>query len=223
MMSTHLGMKMPSDFPTEKFDHISIQVNKLYSRNPDEVREMMRAWKGVAHRFLTLSDYDEEYTKLMKNTGVNLSTEDQYLQDKYLYCFFVNGLSTVETLIYALFALGAFVMPNEFSLANQQNIKPPTTKQKYNRFFSQESISNLLNNLLSSTEYKELKDVRNYIAHRKAASRVIYMSPPENNTPPDKWKNIPLNENTTQFRRTWMSQQLSLFMDGIIEFLDHNF
>lgn len=222
-MSTHLGMKMPSDFPTEKYDYISGQVNKFYSLHPDGVREMMRAWKGVAHRFLTLSDYDEEYTKLMQNTGVNLSTEDQYRQDKYLYCFFVNGLSTVETLTYALFALGALALPSEFSIRNEQNITPLTTKQKYNRFFSGEQIRNMLNNLLSSSEYEELKNVRNYIAHRKAASRVIYISTSGNNTPPDEWKNIPLDETTTQSRRAWMSQQLSLFMDGIIEFLDHNF
>ena len=171
-MSTHLRMKMPSDFPTEKYDNISIQANKLYSVHPDEVRELIRAWKGVAHRLLTLSDYDEEYTKLMQNAGGNLSTEDQYRQDKYLYCFFVNGLSTVETLIYALFALGAMALPSEFSIRNERNITPSTTKQKYENFFSGVQIQNMLNNLLSSGEYEELKNVRNYIAHRKAASRV---------------------------------------------------
>lgn len=221
---------MPNDFDHTSYDSVNLRLAK-YSQSSSAVwGHFAAAWNGIAYRFRALNDYDKDFTKRASETGIGSSAENLYMEEKYLFGFFASGLSTLECLSYAVYAIGALIDSSifVFTADNLESITLKNTTKKYTSRFSAEGISIELQNLINSAEYGEWKKVRNILLHREVPSRVIFLEAAPRKFPekPDVWKSMPgfdISDSTTSRRRIWLSEQVNLLLREIDTFTQNQF
>jgi hypothetical protein len=97
-----------------------------------------------------------------------------YQQERDLFGFFCSSTSTVETAIFALFHIGAFLAPARFPIGtpmNEKKITLPNTKTAMRMAFPGDPILAVIDNLVADQPYIDLCAVRNILTHRGAPSR----------------------------------------------------
>ncbi len=223
--SRYLNLSLPSDFPTELYDEVANGIVRANTMGSENLMEFIGAWRAVAYSFISCSEYSVEFIQLMEFSGSNPSYEDQYLQEKHLFNFFIVGLSVVESLCYALFAIGAHCDLRAFPFdtpTKKRKVTPESTENNYATKFASENVSALLTGLINSPEYKDWKDIRNLLIHRISPGRLVSLSTIGKITP-DIWSNgIVLDKNTTPIRRGWLANQLTLLIFSTNEFTKNN-
>lgn len=220
-ISTFLDLSMPLDFPSDTYNEVGLRIGNLDRLDGDPRREFVGAWLAVAYRSIACVEYSSDFTELMQLSGGNPSFQEQYLQEKYLFNFFINGLSVLESTCYSLFAMGALIKPSGFPFTTpeeKRKVFPKNTKKRYCENFAGENITNLIAELVSSTEYIDWQDTRNILAHRVVPGRIISASTTNMNNP-DVWRNgITLDTNTTTSRLFWLTNQLTSLITSINAF-----
>jgi hypothetical protein len=154
-----------------------------------EYGHFYNAWMGVASRFRACGVHSENFTASFKETHGRIQDAHAFQEDDALFGFFVNGLSTLESFYYSLYALGALVVtptqgpsvppPTQFPLLTHlvdpahwrgpRSITPETTRDVYTQVFPGLPLTELLGHIQEDEKYREWSDIRNILAHRVAS------------------------------------------------------
>jgi len=224
-ISRACGLEMPEDFPSVPYNAIHqrcmpVLSDPMYAGQRDEFSS---SWNAVAYRFRSLAHHDQLFTEAIANQATH---ETRYVQEREIFCFFVAGLSTLESFSYGVYHIASIAQPNAFSLSDPRAITFQKVRDSFGKAFEFESITKRLSALSNDLRFKEWREVRNTLAHRGAPGRSIELSigdsgPPRN----DVWrlKNIELNEKTTEPYRKWLADWLVDLMDDALVFVEKTF
>jgi hypothetical protein len=189
------------------------------------------------HKRLTGGAYvtpvDEAFTS---SDRTEQSQTELYNQERELFGFFVTGWSAIESLCYALFAIGAMIDRKRFPILTQKDmrtIEPGKTTSKYYSAFNKTLLTESLRKTTTSQEYKDWKEIRNVLLHRITPSRNIAIRMEVSDNPPtiesvyskgvSWWQEIPLDEATTAERRSWLAKTLGEVLHAAETFTTQRF
>jgi hypothetical protein len=185
-------LPIPHNFPVDNYEAIASLVTlKLNDTNKDEFSFFIDSWKGFLHRFLACTEHDKNFREWVSAVAQNDSSYKRYAEDRELFNFFVNGLSAIECLCCALFAIGAIEEIAQtgqrtnlaFSIKTEKDLKhitPTITTERFQSQFVNVDITATLKNLFDdksitedAAKYKEWKKIRDILAHRAQPGRLI--------------------------------------------------
>lgn len=218
-MSKNCGFELPKDFNSKDYDNINDLVHKIEKPHQplnEKWRQYSSGWRAISYRFKSTVYHDEMFRKVINDNAF----EGKYLQERELFNFFVNGFSTIETFTYTLYYIGSFLKPNIFS-NKPRDVTPDVTKNKYVKAYPDCDLTQYLDKLVTSLEFKEWKTIRNSLAHRIVPSRIVHISTRKTLRQPDIWKlkELNINEDLTLGRRKWLAQMLNNGFKETVKFL----
>ena len=219
-----IGLIVPDTFPTDLYETIHSQMANLNTEYPLQWRHYSGAWNAVGYRFISYAENDVDFTESVRRAGNAPIPEERYIQERALFLFFVNGLSSIESLLFGLFAIASIIKPDDFPLSTEQDLKrinPFFVRKKFKNLFPNHDIARQIDELLNNQEYKDFKKIRNILSHRAAYGREIF-SGGDKNGEADWIENIQIDENTTSSRYPWVASSISNLMSGINSFLIQN-
>lgn len=141
---------------------------------PPAWREWASALNGLLFRFKA---FDEHGTRVIDSLRASDSPEidERYRQEKWLFAFFVEGLSAIECLDYGLYFLGALTDSKGFDAGiDPRAVTIDFVASRFAAVFPSD-LATRLNEVASGDELKLWKDVRNVLAHRGAPPRHFVM------------------------------------------------
>ena len=102
--SARFGFDVPGDFPIALLEEVHATLS-----DPDDARRETPAWRewagacnGVLYRFMAWAEHcDRLVASLTKSTSPPLP--ERYEQEKLLFNFFAEGLSSLECLYYGVY------------------------------------------------------------------------------------------------------------------------
>jgi hypothetical protein len=215
MIRSTMNLEIPDDFPVELYDEVYNKVQAKagsWESMPDFRNQYVPAWTALAYRFRACAEYDEEFTNSIQQNGIAPPQPERYNQERALFGFFVNGLSTIETFSYGLYTIAYIIKPQTFLIHTDDQlraIKLHKTYQDFNNEFLDEPITISLRTLTESGEYREWQEFRNVLAHRGQPGRSISITiGSEQNVSLWKLKDLILNHSTTAQKRKWLSDTI---------------
>lgn len=211
-----IGLIMPVDFPSEKYDSVNDRMARFSGGSEIEKSiwaEFTAGWKAVAYRLLACKEHSDAYTLSIARAGSAPGPEQRYLQDRELYGFFVSGISVIESYFYSLYMKGALIFPNDFPFDNKtvRDVYPLDVIKTY-RKVKKEYHGQLLTHgrrVLRNKICKEWNYIRNVLIHRSAPGRNLYST-----NAISEWKinNISLDGDTTNARYSWLANEIGQFI-----------
>ena len=184
------GLRVPEDFPVAPYNSIYRKVVATRAQHP-LFEHHAGAWNALAYRFRSMVDTGQEFASSVADHGDSPSPAERYVQERALFDFYSAGFSVFECTFYGLYAIGAFLRPQTFSLAtpeDQQKVTPSSTNRAYAKAFPGEPILRAFSSMFDDLEYQEWRAVRNVLTHRSAPGRVMYLSLGADNELPTEWK-----------------------------------
>ena len=172
-----VGIVMPKDFEATAYESVHARINANQNTESDTWQQYAGAWNAVAYRFLSVTESDKMFTKSIKRYGDAPKQPERYYQERELFSFFVNGLATIESLCYGLFAIGSMLNPQEFPTNTAKDLRlisPERTAGQFAKAFQGEGITFALQHLIATQEFRDWKEIRNVLAHRTSPGRLIY-------------------------------------------------
>jgi hypothetical protein len=195
---------MPPDFPAKLYESVQQRVSVDLGESYPEPRKLFAGgWNAVRYRYLACAEHDQDFTCSIQQERTHL---ERYHQERDLFGFFVTGLSTIESLCFALHAIGSIVKPNEFPIGTEQDLKeitPASTARRFAKSFQGDPLTTALKQLTKSQDFIEWSRLRNILAHRATPGRAIYVGGPQDGR--IEWADISLDHEATSSRRTWLS------------------
>jgi hypothetical protein len=227
-------LDLPHDFPVGEFEAAELGFRARTGTSPIALpptwQEFATAWITVAYRYLDVAHFDESLRRSLRHAGAAPPPDERYLQERYLFAFFVGGLSAIESACYGICAIAweAAGPGQAFDLATQAQQRAVTPRSVRNRLqeaFSGDAVTSTLDRILRSSEYKEWAEIRNALAHRTSPPRKHYThigasSPPE---PPPEWGTLVFDEKMTATRRDWLRSNLGELLADAGRFTAKNF
>ena len=216
------GYPFPPDFAVAEYEAIHQRVSAKSKPNMGAWEQYTGAWNGLAHRFRTCAESDEAFTASIRQAGDAPPPSERYIQERELFSFFVAGLSSVESLCFALFAIGAMLRPNDFPMGTPKELRaisPESTARTFGSLYPGDAFTSALQQLTRSQEFRDWKEIRNILAHRAAPGRIIFAGITSNQQAA-QWKvGISLDLNTTSSRRQWLSGQLTAVLRAVVSYI----
>jgi len=220
-----VGINLPDGFPQRAYDAVHAKVHSG-SRREEQVFHYGGAWNGIAYRFMSCADADDQFTKLIAEPQSHLN---RFHQDEALVKFFVSGLSVIETFFYGLYWIGSMAEPGRFPIVTGNHLRGIEAGKTMDRFRAGPHMALFTRSFAAlqtqdratgkwenTAPYAELKEVRNILAHRASYGRVVNMAAGGGVQLDDIWRvrDIPLNDQLTRSRRAWLVATLSGLLDG---------
>jgi hypothetical protein len=217
---------VPADFDQTAYRNLFEAATQFHGRS---------AWpsyasgaNAVAYRFAAADESHERFVVAITGADAFRLNGPRYTQEESLFTFFVNALSTLECLHFALYNLGACVKPGAFPAETRDDLRGVSIKETTRRFkmaYSGTPFTKTLLALRDSTELKALIGYRDFLTHRGVPPRrhdlgyvppggVVDMSSARSVTIPSEPKDIPsnwtyalsLSANMTIQPRTWLAE-----------------
>lgn len=183
-------------------------------------------------------DHDKTFTELVNRFGVSPQPPERYEQERELFDFFVAGLAMIQTLCYGLFAIASIANATHFPMATEGDrrvISPEMTRDKYRSVWPGEPVSIRLGTRIdSNAHYGELKEIRNYLAHRAAAPRHFSTIPTVvtgghesrkagSGVRTAVWlRGLSIDATLTAIRQKWLTDSLRDVLDATAQFVATN-
>ncbi len=219
---------MPDDFPTEPLEaHYRTLLNALPTSSRAR-RLLGLGLKGVAYRFRSMAESDEDFTEIIRRHGVTPPVDQHFAQENSLFGFFMAGMSCLDCLFYSLHALGGHYTPEKFSLENSslQSVRPRTVVEAYEAVWPNTSLTLTIRCMIDSPRFRRWTRVRNVLTHRAVPPRSISIGPGrdadviwqvEEAGTQDADERI--DDLTTAPKRLWLSTQLRLVVSALGDFI----
>jgi hypothetical protein len=202
----------PSDFPRPSWqavlDNVSAHTGEAAFGN------FAGGWNAVAYRFRACCDCGEAFASSVRQHGDAPPFPHRYFQERDLFAFFVTGFSALESFCFAMFFVGSFIQPNKFrtgTVDDLRKINATATAGRLISVFPDVGLGQALRDVHDCDESKEWRNLRNLLVHRTAPGRHIFASLKEPAGVPQQsstWGGIPIDENLTTSRRTWLANSL---------------
>lgn len=168
---------LPQAYPTEQAERV---YRYLLDQMPTDSipRALMgHGFKGVAYRFRATTEYQSEFETLFGAPGgAAPPLKDYYRQERALFGFFVSGFSCIESFAFALHAIGAYYMPNTFSIEDQRKVAPSIVAETLKKCWPSALVTMIMNKLVQDEIFKTWKNIRNVLSHRAIPPRDITIS-----------------------------------------------
>jgi hypothetical protein len=190
------------------------------------------AWNAVAWRFMECADHSDAFIASINQHGVTPTPEPRYAQEKELFGFFGAGLSTLESLCFALWAMAHILVPAQFPIgpADLRAVGRSSARTRYLANWPTEDIATRLDSAMASAEFIEWNEIRNILVHRAAGARHTQANPivhvatrASSATGPmagsTLWlQGLPIDTTLTSVRRTWLSTTLHSLLEAAERF-----
>jgi hypothetical protein len=211
-----MEFELPRDFAIEPFKSTYDRIRDASFAN---FEDYVSSWLATEYRFCVCAEHDRSFTYYI-NRIAGRPVTTQYILQRELFGFFVNGLAALESCCYSLFIIGVLLNPHDFPRLTpqvMQSITPDKTTKQFKQAFSNASVTTALDKLITTQEFKEWKRIRNIIAHRLLPATTEYVSndPVSPKLLAVTWlDNIILDTKTTTVRRAWLAGILSELLDA---------
>jgi len=214
-------------FPKDKYEKIYIKVLQYKDNFQLQYQQFSGGWRSLVYRYLACTKHSDDYIKIIKKDRISPSYFLRYEQERELFNFFTNGLSAIETLGYMLYMICSIDKPNDFKVIKKdlwkiklKNKSEECTVGKLKTFYPEENITQELEKLINSQEYKEWVEVRNVLMHRETPPRKLRLSSKRSKIEQsDLWfKGIEINDQTTDCRLEWLGSNLFNLIKLTFEF-----
>lgn len=216
--SARFGFDVPSDFPIRLLEDAHATIS-----DPDDARREKRAWRewagacnGVLYRFMACGEHSDHLVTSLTNSA-SPPLPERYEQEKLLFNFFAEGLSSLECLYYGVYFVGALVDPVGIDPERDpRDVVPRFVTERFEKVFPTELVTPRLRQVLDSPEQAEWRGVRNVLTHRTAPGREHHEGgPTSGNT---YWLGDLLNPASFSAHRAWLSSSLTEILEGLEAF-----
>lgn len=223
------GSEVPNDFPAALFDLVCRRIAEIPGRTDEQWRQFGPAWNAVAYRFLAVGEADDLLRASFATDGSAPPPSARTRQELQIFSFVSAACSTLESLAYAIFALGAILTPNGFPMASPKQIKNisfSSTVEAVANAFPADPLADTIRAVYGDPQWAELSGWRNVAIHRVAAGRLIQLTTRPGPGPPDMWRlsdhglvDVELTAALTGDKRQWLADGLGQIMDATDAFL----
>jgi hypothetical protein len=206
--SERFGFEVPDDFPITLLESVHGTIS-----DPDDERRKLPAWTEwagacnvVLYRFVACAEHCDVLVSSLE-LSTSPSIPERYEQEKLVYNFFCEGLSSLECLYYGAYFAGALVGSAQLD---------PAQDQRDEAAFAGEAVTGTLRAVLDEADHKVWKEVRNVLTHRRAPGREHHEGgPTSGNT---YWLGNLLDSAGFSARRGWLSASLTAILGGLDDF-----
>jgi hypothetical protein len=170
------------------------------------------------------------FTDSISAADAHSSFEQRYRQERHLFGLFSNSVSIFEAFFYGMFAVGAILEPYKFPITSQkdqQRVSPDSTITQYKAAFAGDPLISVMEDVIGTGAYGDIKIVRNVLTHRTAPGRVIYAGLDDvGETAPPTWKiqnvikPIDIDLGTAADRRADTAKLLASLLDASAIFIE---
>ncbi len=215
--------ELPEDFPSAAYGAVQACMQNRRPENEDLWDQYGGAWRAIAYRYRTCAESDEAFTRSIKIQGGTPPAPYRYEQERDLFLFFVSGWSSLEAFCYGIYAITAFITPENFPMgtnSERRDVNPKSTSKRLQDIFPGEQLTSTLNSVLATPEMREWKEIRNVLIHRTHPGREISVGgPPADPSTSSRWKvGIDIDVKTTSVRRSRLSDTLSQLLRDAAKF-----
>ncbi len=237
-MSYSAMLLMPDDFDVDLYDSICASITKRGQYHHRADSHFAYAWKAIAYRFRAMAECDEDFTdSFPKRLSLPIEERfaERYRQEKAVFGFFANGISSIECFFYAAYCFACIVNPNGFPLTDSQDLKftPLSAYKKFATHLRGDGLTSEMECCLRDPKYREAREMRDVLMHRGALPRTVRLESgqpdlvaiPENPKDlSDDWRyKIELRADFTMTRRQWLSDTLAHLLARTSEYCRRNF
>jgi hypothetical protein len=221
-----VGIEVPADFPAAGYNEFAEKIGPLQPKHPKAYRHYAGGWNAVAYRFTSATEYDEEFAK---SIGMASSPIERYIQERALFGFFMSAVAVLDGAGYALYAVAHMIRPADFSLADPHRIKLSSVAEDFNKHFAPERIASALKDSCDNHEMRQMREIRNVLAHRAATLRDYTSSSPtatwdlQYHLPASGAGKVKVDRAITGDMRTALSVQLGVIVDAACAFVRTHF
>jgi hypothetical protein len=214
------GLVMPADFDRDPYEAVQSKLSQFHKH--DGHVHFIGAWSAISYRYHGLVDYDKDFTASVIKHGPAPGQPLRYYQERDLFGFFANGVSIFDAYYFAMFAVGAILIPNNFSLTDEWKIDWKLTSIAYKTSFSGDPMSAVLDKLWVDPAYVDLRQIRNVLTHRGVPPRhhSLPIGSDEKPTATLGRVNIALDKDTTSSRRQQIARLLSTALEAARSFVE---
>jgi len=107
---------MPPDFAAAPYRAIHARITATIPTTHLAWSHYAAGWTALAYRFRACAEHDTALTQSIRWAGAVPPPNERYVQERERFGFFVTGVSAIESLCYSLFAIGALLNLQEFSI-----------------------------------------------------------------------------------------------------------
>jgi len=197
-----LQLDMPDLFPLAEFESFWNSARQVLPHPTEERSEFNGASNLIGWRFRNCIEYHEDFLRSWSEFGVGASFEQQYTRERALFGMFLSGVSAIESICYACFAIGAELdgLRFPFDERSRKGVTPTGLRKHLEKARPSASLTTSLVQVLDSQEWELWNDYRNTMAHRSSVPRIIYAIGGPGTLPPAK---------ILEYARTWSTDALS--------------
>lgn len=221
-----VGIEVPSDFPAA-YNEFHDQIGPLQPKYPDAYKHYAGGWNAVAYRFAACAEYDGEFTKSIQTSTV---TTERNVQERSLFGFFMSATAVLDSSAYALYAVGNMIAAAVFPLSDLHRINLEAVATTFGQQFASDEISSVLKGIWDDVQMRELREIRNVLAHRAATTRSFGgdWSPTgtwqlEHLQLPSGAQKTDIDRTTTSTRRNALSAKLAAVTEAAVKFARAHF
>jgi hypothetical protein len=234
MLSNKLGIILPT-YLGGNFDlawelvisklGITTQVCKLFGM----------AWHGLGYRACTLEEYFNHYMSLPRYGSAG--HDGNYREDQALVDYLFNACSGVDCAIFASYAIGAGLNPNNFESQkkNDLRVERKSLIKKFEALWPSELLTDVLKDVRDQSSFQLLYEIRDVVTHRGTLPRTLYMGgslngkvtiPSNSKDLPDIWSSdLVLGKESVADWQGILQTFLQRVVNGVLRFkplLSHN-
>jgi hypothetical protein len=169
-----LKLDLPDLFPLQEFEQYHFAAREVLPRPSDYRTEFGRASNVTAWRFRACVEHKTTLCASWAAEGPH-SFEALYFQERNLFEMFACGVSTIESVCYACYALLSFVEPSlPFDEpARRAWTSPGKVVSLLGRTRPQSALTAALQEVIASREWRVWRRYRNAMSHRGSVPRII--------------------------------------------------
>jgi hypothetical protein len=218
--SDRFGFDVPSDFPIGLLESVHANVSDPDPHRPQtssEWREWAGACNAVLYRFMACAEHsDALVASLRASTSPELP--ERYRQEKLLFSFFAEGLSSLESLYYGSYSIGALVDPIGLDPnRNAKQITPRLVTERFEDVFATDPFTSKLRQVLDSSDHDRWRATRNVLTHRAAPGRTHHEGGPTSGE--TYWQGDLLDPAEFTARRAWLCSALAEILEPLDSFV----
>jgi len=163
---------VPPDFDHEAYGAIGRRLGAFSEE---------RGWDGyasgfnaVAFRFAAAEEAHERFSASLSGADALSPAGPRYTQEEALFTFFVNAVSVIECLYFALYNIGACLGSAAFHIhtpAELRAVHIVSTVKAFQAAFPDDGLTSELARVAESGELRALKEHRDFLTHRGTPKR----------------------------------------------------
>jgi hypothetical protein len=210
---TTTGLGMPTDFPIGPYEDVFKRVTTAFQGDIFARTQLLSAWNAISYRYLECTDHEHAFATSVQAHGDSPAPPYRFEQEREMFGFFFSGLSSIESLGYGLYAIGALLDPAAFPematpAGNLQRVTFEATARAFVQMYPQQNVGAVLQGVVDDPQFREWRDHRNIQSHRTAITRTIFAGTVP--TPPAMSSlGIAIEPQALAGRRAWLTDTLT--------------